>query len=106
MKLPRFHLAFPGYDLELSREFYTKILKRNPVSGDKVPARHFEVILLWKQWENLCYKFKKISLEFLIDPKIRFKEKKGEQGTFFIQDPYGNDLEFKSFKDDSMIFER
>ena len=73
MKLPRFHLAFSGYDLELSREFYTKILKRNPVSDDKVPARHFGVILLWKQWENLCHKFKKISLEFLIDPKIRFK---------------------------------
>ena len=59
MKLPRFHLAFSGYDLELSREFYTKILKRNPVSGDKVPALLFGVILLWKQWKIYVISLKK-----------------------------------------------
>ena len=42
----------------------------------------------------------------MIQPKIRFKNLKGEQGTFFIQDPSGNVLEFKSFKDDSMVFEK
>jgi hypothetical protein len=30
---------------------------------------------------------------------------KGEQATFFIQDPSGNVLEFKTFKNDTMIFE-
>ena len=35
--------------------------------------------------------------------KTRFKGEKGEQATFFIQDPSGNVLEFKTFKNDSMI---
>jgi hypothetical protein len=41
----------------------------------------------------------------VFEPKKRFKNKKGDQGTFFIQDPSGNALEFKSFKDDKMVFE-
>jgi len=40
----------------------------------------------------------------MIEPKIRFKNKAGEQGTFFILDPSGNALEFKSFKDNNEIF--
>ena len=40
------------------------------------------------------------------ESKWQFKNLKGEQGTFFIQDPSGNVLEFKSFKDDSMVFEK
>jgi hypothetical protein len=42
----------------------------------------------------------------MIKPKIRFKNLKGEQGTFFLKDPSGNVLEFKSFKNDSMVFEK
>ena len=51
-------------------------------------------------------KIKKKDISFYIKPKIRFKNKKGEQGTFFILDPSENVLEFKSFKNDSMVFER
>ena len=42
----------------------------------------------------------------MIDPKIMFKNQNGEQGTFFIQDPSNNVLEFKSFKDDSKVFKK
>ena len=78
----------------------------NKVDGDLVPSRHFGVILAWERWKILREKMKKQKIPFMIQPKIRFKNLKGEQGTFFIQDPSGNVLEFKSFKDDSMVFEK
>ena len=46
------------------------------------------------------------NIEFLIKPRIRFKNVPGEQGTFFIQDPSGNALEFKSFKNDKDVFKK
>ncbi len=79
---------------------------KNKVDGDNVPSRHFGVILSWDRWEALCQKIKDQKIIFMIKPKIRFKNLRGEQGTFFIQDPSGNVLEFKSFKDDSMVFEK
>ena len=78
----------------------------NMVDGDTVPSRHFGVILSWEKWLGLCEKIKKQKVRFMIDPKIRFKNQNGEQGTFFIQDPSNNVLEFKSFKDDSMVFKK
>ena len=88
-----------------SPEECTRSIK-NKVDGDKVPSRHFGVILPWDRWEALCQKIKNQKIIFMIKPKIRFKNLRGEQGTFFIQDPSGNVLEFKSFKDDSMVFEK
>ena len=41
----------------------------------------------------------------MIEPNIRFKEEKGEQATFFIEDPSSNVLEFKAFKNNRMIFD-
>ena len=76
------------------------------VDGNQVSARHFGVILPWEKWELLGEKNRQSDLEFMIEPRIRFKKKKGEQGTFFIQDPSGNALEFKSFKDHKMVFEK
>jgi hypothetical protein len=78
----------------------------NPVDEDDIPCRHFGVILEWGEWEVLQNRIKKLEHRFLVEPKIRFKSKPGEQGTFFINDPSGNALEFKSFKNDSMVFEK
>ena len=83
-----------------------KAAQTNSVDGNQVPARHFGIILPWEDWETLGEKIRKSDIEFMIEPKKRFKKKKGEQGTFFIQDPSGNALEFKSFKDDKMVFEK
>ena len=80
--------------------------KTNPVDGDSIPARHFGVILPWADWEELCKILISRNIEFLIEPRIRFKNVSGEQGTFFIQDPSGNALEFKSFKDDKDVFKK
>ena len=80
--------------------------KTNPVDGDSIPARHFGVILPWADWQELCKILISRNIEFLIKPRIRFKNLSGEQGTFFIQDPSGNALEFKSFKNDKDVFKK
>jgi len=78
--------------------------RTNPVDGDDVPVRHFGAILEWAEWEALAARLKEEGVEFIIGPKIRFKGKPGEQGTFFIRDPSGNALEFKTFKVKDMVF--
>ena len=76
----------------------------NPVDGKQVPASHFGVILDWDDWHHLAEKLKAADIEFLIEPNIRFEGEVGEQATMFFQEPSGNALEFKSFKDMSQIF--
>ena len=58
------------------------------------------------KWKSLSKKLISEKIDFVIKPNIRFKGKKGEQSTFFIKDPSGNALEFKSFKDENDIFKK
>ncbi|MDX1517881.1 MAG: VOC family protein [Woeseiaceae bacterium] len=76
----------------------------NPVDGDRVPARHFGVILDMDAWQALADRLQAANTKFLIEPKIRFRGEVGEQATMFLHDPAGNALEFKSFADPSRIF--
>jgi len=76
----------------------------NDVDGDKVPARHFGVILTMQKWQELADRLTEKKISFLIAPEIRFKGLPGEQATFFFLDPSGNALEFKAFDNDSRIF--
>lgn len=76
----------------------------NLVDGHAVPARHFGVILEWDRWEQLVARLEALEITFYIRPTVRFAGKVGEQGTFFIQDPSDNFLEFKTFRDFSQIF--
>ena len=80
--------------------------KTNCVDGDAVPTRHFGVILPWEQWEELHTRCCESGIDFRIPPKIRFRDQAGEQGTFFIDDPSGNVLEFKTFRNHEQIFAR
>ena len=77
----------------------------NLVDGHNVPSRHFGIILEPRNWKILSEKLINNKIQFIIKPNTRFKGEKGEQSTFFISDPSGNVLEFKSFKNDNMIFE-
>ena len=43
---------------------------------------------------------------FELEPYVRFEGLPGEQGTFFVRDPSGNALEFKTFRDDRTVFAR
>lgn len=87
----------------LQQEDSTKA-NTNPVDGDQVPVRHFGAILDWDAWEALAQKLSKADVYFLMKPHTRFKGKAGEQGTFFVHDPSGNALEFKTFRDMNQIF--
>ena len=80
------------------------ITPTNKVDNDNVPVRHFGIVLLWKEWHALADKLKSNKVQFLIKPRTRFQGKAGEQATLFILDPSGNVLEFKSFKDQKMLF--
>tara|TARA_B100000902_G_scaffold393274_1_gene447191 strand:+ start:2165 stop:2590 length:426 start_codon:yes stop_codon:yes gene_type:complete len=77
----------------------------NKVDNKKIPIPHFGVILSWNEWQILSKKIKD-KISFIIEPYIRFKGQIGEQATMFFLDPDSNALEFKSFKDDKMIFEK
>ncbi len=68
------------------------------------PARHFGVVLEWKDWHDLESKLKSAGIPFLVEPQIVFQGEVGEQKTMFIEDPDGNAIEFKSFEDGSKIF--
>ncbi|MEN9017899.1 MAG: glyoxalase [Hellea sp.] len=78
----------------------------NLVDGKDVPIRHFGAVLEWKTWHALKDRLIKHKLDFIIDPYIRFKDQKGEQATMFFNDPSGNSIEFKSFKNISQVFEK
>ena len=76
----------------------------NAVDDHAVPAGHFGPVLEWSEWEALAARLRAQGVEFVIDPYLRFEGKTGEQGTFFVKDPSGNHLEFKTFRDISMLF--
>lgn len=78
----------------------------NEVDGEAVPASHFGAILPWDEWEALAERLRGAGVRFLIAPQIRFQGGPGEQATFFVRDPSGNALEFKSFREARMIFAR
>lgn len=79
---------------------------RNAVDGKQVPVRHFGLIMEWTAWETLAKKLREANVDFLIEPYVRFTGEPGEQGTFFVKDPSGNAIEFKTFRSDADIFRR
>jgi len=76
----------------------------NPVDGKMIPPRHFGLLLPWDDWERLAAHLKGAGVEFIVDPYTRFNGEVGEQGTFFVKDPAGNALEFKTFRNEDQIF--
>ena len=99
-------LDFMGHQVVLHRvsdqpaeEFETR-----PVDGEQVPVPHFGVVLHWEAFEALAERLVARGVDFLIAPTTRFEGRSGEQRTFFLRDPSGNHLEFKTFRDPSMLF--
>ncbi|MFO1425842.1 MAG: VOC family protein [Steroidobacteraceae bacterium] len=81
-------------------------LHTNPVDGQDVPVPHFGVVLEWPAWQALAGRLAAAGVQFVIEPGIRFAGQVGEQATFFLYDPSGNALEFKSFRDPTRLFAR
>lgn len=80
------------------------VVHRNEVDKDHVPVPHFGIVLPMDEWEVLADRLRAKGVEFVIEPKIRFRGQVGEQATMFFLDPSGNALEFKSFADFSQVF--
>ena len=78
----------------------------NEVDGKDVPIPHFGIILEWDDFDSFSSKLKSENINFIIEPYLRFSGLPGEQKTMFFKDPFGNALEFKSFKQDSEIFNK
>jgi len=78
----------------------------NAVDGKEVPVPHFGVVLEWDPWHRLADTLRAAGVQFGIEPGIRFKGQVGEQATMFFQDPSGNALEFKAFRDIGQLFAR
>ena len=74
------------------------------VDGHGVPTSHFGPILSWEAFDELEETLRSADIEFVIEPYLRFEGLAGEQRTLFVKDPSGNHLEFKAFRDDSMVF--
>ena len=136
MDLRPFDLAIPVNSIELAREFYGSKLGfaegrsdehwidynffghqlvchigeassfSNEVDGKDVPVPHFGIVLEWEQFDVFSEKLISNNIKFIIEPYLRFKGLPGEQKTMFFKDPFGNALEFKSFKHDSEIFNK
>ena len=136
MSLRPFHLAIPVTSIELAKEFYGSKLGfaegrsdehwidynffghqlvchigesssfSNEVDGKDVPVPHFGIVLEWEQFDVFSEKLMSSDIKFIIEPYLRFKGLPGEQKTMFFKDPFGNALEFKSFKHDSDIFNK
>ncbi|WP_263408344.1 VOC family protein [Terriglobus tenax] len=76
----------------------------NPVDGHAVPVPHFGVVLDWDDFDPLVQRLTAAQVKFVIEPYIRFAGEVGEQATMFFLDPSGNALEFKAFRDPSLLF--
>ncbi|MCH9821886.1 MAG: VOC family protein [Bacteroidetes bacterium] len=97
---------FFGHQLVLHQVELKSIKEKdsNPVDGHEIPVPHFGVVLNWDLWEALALKLKGHKVEFIIEPYIRFEGETGEQATLFFNDPEGNALEFKAFRNISQLF--
>lgn len=99
---------FYGHQLvaHLDPALGTRVRLTNLVDGKDVPVPHFGLVLPWDAWEALAARLREKGQRFVIEPGIRFAGEVGEQATFFLYDPSGNALEFKSFRDPSRLFAR
>lgn len=76
----------------------------NSVDGHGVPVRHFGVVLSMEEWQETADRLTRAGVEFVISPYVRFKGQPGEQATMFFNDPAGNAIELKAFKDIGQLF--
>ena len=99
-------LDFMGHQVVLHRvaDQPAREVEPQPVDGEQVPVPHFGVVLDWEAFTVLSERLVAKGVNFLISPTTRFQGRAGEQRTCFLRDPSGNHLEFKTFRDPSMLF--
>ncbi|MDA8885031.1 VOC family protein [Gammaproteobacteria bacterium] len=95
---------FYGHQLVCHKVQQTHGIYSNYVDGEDIPVPHFGIILQWDEFQELSTSLINKNINFIIEPSVRFKGKPGEQAIMFLNDPSGNAIEFKSFKNDEEIF--
>lgn len=95
---------FYGHQFVIHETGQKSNLKNNHVDGHGVPVPHFGVVLTLEDWKALAEALKKVKMDFIIEPYIRFKGEPGEQATMFFLDPSGNAIEFKAFQNLNNLF--
>ena len=95
---------FFGYQITAHRVPASAEAHANPVDGEAIPIPHFGLIMSWEDWHRAVDHMNYIGVRFRVAPHIRFKDAPGEQATFFLEDPSGNCLEFKAFRQPADIF--
>jgi len=95
---------FFGYQITAHRLIARHESGTNPVDSHDIPIPHFGLIMSWEDWHRAVDHMNYIGVSFRVSPHIRFKDAPGEQATFFLEDPSGNCLEFKAFKNPEDLF--
>ena len=95
---------FFGHQLSmhLGEPFRTENTGR--VGDHQVPMPHLGLVLPQEKWDELARRLKQASVEFVLEPQIRFRGEPGEQSTMFFHDPSGNPIEVKGFRDFNNLF--
>ncbi len=125
-----FHLAFPVRDLDETIRFYVEglgctlgrrsanamtlglaghqlvaHLTQDSIEQKGIYPRHFGLVFQSESdWQALAERAKKKRLVFYQERRCRFPGMPVEHLTFFLQDPSGNLLEFKHYRNPSAIF--
>lgn len=73
--------------------------------GKVLPSFHLGVIVNLETWSDLYKKLSGADCE-IVHQKTYLNTKKGEHLSFFVKDPDGYMLEFKSFKNQKEIFQQ
>ena len=98
---------FDFFGNQISAHTTGEVMRTQPtakVEDLAVPMPHFGAILGWVEFSSLAERIRAAGLEFLIEPRIRYADRPGEQATMFLLDPSGNALEFKAFRHPEQVF--
>ena len=74
------------------------------VDGVKVPMPHFGALVEWDEFPVLAERLKQGGARFVIEPRLRYEGKPGEQMAMFFLDPSGNPIEIKAFRRPAEVF--
>ncbi|MBT2748701.1 MULTISPECIES: VOC family protein [unclassified Lysobacter] len=86
--------AADGSDSSFGSAFY----------GETVKVPHFGMNLNWQDWSALSERIKAKDYAFIDPPHVRMRDMPGEHATMFLNDPSGNSLEFKAFRNHDEVF--
>ena len=89
---------FWGNELTLHKTEMKLPNERHDVDMGNVPVPHFGVHLKKEVFNKIKENLKANNIKYLDEPYTRFKGRKEEQETFFIEDPHGNILELKTLQ--------